>query len=61
MFNMGRPQVVETNDAVTENPELLNTDPLEKGFLIRLKMTDPSEMESLMDDKEYAAFCESEE
>lgn len=48
-------EVVEVNAALSENPGLVNEDPYEKGWLIRLKVTDPSGLDRLMNAQTYAA------
>ncbi len=51
-------EVVETNPAVTERYELLNEDPYGEGWLIKVQMTDPAEVESLLTAEQYAAYIE---
>jgi len=47
-------EVVEVNEALKEKPELVNTDPYGDGWMIRVKMSDPSEFdELLMSAEEY--------
>ena len=47
--------VTEVNDALREAPELLNSDPFGEGWIARVELGDPSEVESLMDAGAYAA------
>src|ERR1700751_3350933 len=49
-------EVTEVNTALTEDPELLNKDPQGKAWLIRLKLVNPAEVNSLMDAAAYQAF-----
>jgi glycine cleavage system H protein len=51
---------MEVNDALLDNPELINEDPYEDGWMIRIAMSDESELEKLMDAAEYATFIEEE-
>ncbi|MCS6949277.1 MAG: glycine cleavage system protein GcvH [Armatimonadota bacterium] len=51
-------EVVETNSAVTERYELLNEDPYGEGWLIRVQLTDPSEVEKLLTAEQYRAYIE---
>lgn len=51
-------EVVETNPAVTERYELLNEDPYGEGWLIKVQLTDPAEVESLLTAEQYAAYIE---
>ena len=52
--------VGEVNDTLLDNPELINEDPYEDGWLIRITMSDESELGKLMDAAGYAAFLEEE-
>jgi glycine cleavage system H protein len=42
-------EVLEVNDKVAERPELINEDPYGEGWLAKVKLSDPSEAESLLD------------
>lgn len=46
-------EVLEVNPALEEQPELVNQDPYGKGWLIKLKPTDLSEMDGLLDVEAY--------
>jgi glycine cleavage system H protein len=48
-------EVLEVNAAVVDAPETVNDDPYGEGWLIRIRMTDPSEVDSLMDAEAYRA------
>lgn len=45
--------VVAVNDALDENPELVNTDPYGEGWFIEIEMSDPSQYDALMDLSAY--------
>ncbi|MCS6885539.1 MAG: glycine cleavage system protein GcvH [Acidobacteriota bacterium] len=45
--------ILEVNQALTENPELVNTDPYGAGWMIVVKIENPSELDSLMSASEY--------
>lgn len=47
-------EVVEANEAVEADPSLVNTDPYGKGWIYKLKLSDPAQVEALMDAKAYA-------
>ncbi|MGX8697829.1 MAG: glycine cleavage system protein GcvH [Prevotella sp.] len=49
--------VVEVNEALEDQPELLNQDAYE-NWIIKVELSDKAELESLMDAKAYEAFCE---
>ena len=49
--------VVEINEALEDQPELVNQDAYE-NWIIKVKISDKSELDDLMDAKAYATFCE---
>ena len=49
--------VVEVNEALEDQPELINQDAFE-NWIIKVKLSDPSELESLMSAQEYEGICE---
>ena len=49
--------VVEVNEALDDEPELLNQDAFE-NWIIKVQLSDKSELNNLMDAKAYAEFCE---
>jgi len=54
-------EVVEVNEALTEKPELVNTDPYGDGWMVRLRLSDPSEVDELtMTAEEYEEYIEKE-
>ena len=46
-------EIVAVNEAVGERPELINEDPYGEGWLVRVKLSDPSETDQLMDPGAY--------
>jgi glycine cleavage system H protein len=44
------------NEKLAKQPELLNTDPFGEGWLVRVKLSDPKELDSLMDAAAYRAY-----
>ena len=48
--------VIEGNPALEDNPALVNEDPEEEGWFFKMKLSDPEELESLMDETKYEAF-----
>ena len=54
-------EVTDVNEAVSETPELINEDPYGAGWLIKVKLSDPSETESLLDAAAYKEFLKQEE
>ena len=49
-------EVSEVNPKLEDNPELVNSDPYGEGWMIKVKMTDPSEVGSLLDAEAYKAL-----
>jgi glycine cleavage system H protein len=47
-------EVVEVNEALRDAPELLNSDPFAEGWIARLTLADPGELDALMDAAAYA-------
>ena len=52
-------QIVETNESIAADPTIVNSDPLGNGWFFKLKIANPSEIDSLMDEKTYRAQLES--
>jgi len=46
-------EIIEFNEALEEDPEKVNTDPYGEGWMIKLKISDPSEIEGLLSDAGY--------
>ena len=53
-------EVVDGNEALVEDPSLVNTDPEGEGWFFRLRLSDPSELAGLMDAEAYKSFCDSQ-
>jgi len=49
--------VVEVNEALEDQPELINVDAY-ANWIIKVELSDMSDLDNLMDAKAYAAFCE---
>ena len=48
-------EVLEVNEELEAHPELVNEDPYGKGWMVRIRLIDPSELDSLMDAAAYEA------
>lgn len=48
-------EVVAVNEALSDNPETINEDPYGEGWMVKVKLSDPSETEGLMDAATYEA------
>jgi glycine cleavage system H protein len=53
-------EVVEVNQAVVDEPEKVNDDPYGEGWLIRVRLNDPAEADSLLDVAAYKALLEDQ-
>jgi glycine cleavage system H protein len=49
-------EVVEVNPALSDSPETVNEDPYGEGWLVRVRLSDPSEAESLLGSADYQAL-----
>ena len=49
-------EVRAVNPAVNERPEVVNEDPYGQGWLVRVKLSDPTELDTLMDEPAYRAY-----
>lgn len=50
--------VTEANTALADNPSLLNSSPYEEGWMIKVKMSNPAELDELLDAAAYTAHTE---
>jgi glycine cleavage system H protein len=53
-------EVVEVNDELTDSPERINEDPYGEGWLVKVKLSDPSEVDALMDAAAYKELLSSD-
>ena len=53
-------EVIEINESLSDKPELVNTDPYGDGWLVKIRMSDPSELDELMGADEYDEYIEAE-
>ena len=51
--------VVDVNSALTDSPRLVNEDPSGKGWFLKIKLTDATELDRLMDEDAYRAFLKA--
>ncbi len=54
-------KIVDTNGALADEPELVNTDPYNEGWLFTMQPEHATEIEELMDDEAYESFVASSE
>ena len=54
-------EIIEVNDAVSDDPELLNEDPQGEGWLVKLRFSSAADLKSLMTAEQYEEFIQSGE
>ncbi len=47
-------EIVEVNEVIMDSPELVNSDPLDEGWLFKVRIVEATEMDSLMDATAYS-------
>lgn len=50
--------VVEVNEALESDPQLINKDAM-ANWIVKVELADPSELDNLMDEEAYKAFCDT--
>lgn len=53
-------EVIEINEALADKPELVNTDPYGDGWMVKIRISDPTELDDLMPAAEYDEYTERE-
>lgn len=64
VFDLNSPvtgQVTEINQALIDNLDILQTDAYEQGWMVKVKLENPEELQDLMDAAAYEAFVKTEE
>ena len=56
LFSPVSGEVIEVNDRLLDHPEIANEDPFGEGWLIRIRLTDASELDALLTAEEYESF-----
>jgi glycine cleavage system H protein len=51
-------KVIEVNQALIDTPEVLNESPYTEGWLVKVQVSDESELDKLMDAPAYDAYCQ---
>jgi len=49
-------EIVKVNDALGDTPEIVNADPLGEGWMIHVRLEDPSQVDAMMSADEYEAY-----
>jgi glycine cleavage system H protein len=53
-------EIVEVNEDLAESPQLVNEDPYGDGWMVKIALSDPTELETLMSASEYEAYVKEE-
>ena len=59
MFMPASGEVLEFNEELTTKPEIINHDPYVKGWVIKIKLSDPGELAELLDATQYSALIQA--
>lgn len=51
-------EVLESNEDLLDTPEILNSDPYDQGWLLKIRIDDLSELDQLMDPAAYSTYCD---
>lgn len=54
-------EVTAVNESLAEHPHVVNEAAMTDGWFIKINITDATEVNGLMDDEAYQAFCEAED
>ncbi len=54
-------EIIGVNDNLPDTPEVLNSDPYAAGWLVKVQLENPDELDELMDSAAYSAYCEERE
>ena len=54
-------EVIEVNESLLDTPEQVNDSPYDDGWFLKIRMTDPSELDTLFDAEQYQAQIEAED
>jgi glycine cleavage system H protein len=60
LFSPVSGEVIEVNEALADNPALVNTDPWGDGWMVRIRLSDATEVDELMNAEEYDEYIEKE-
>ena len=60
LFSPVSGEVIEFNESLEDTPELINEDPYGEGWIVKIKMDNPDEIESLLSAEKYAEITGSE-
>lgn len=54
-------KVLEVNSSLSDSPELVNSDPFGKAWMLKIELTNPADLDDLMNAAAYEAYCQERE
>ncbi|HYM60832.1 MAG TPA: glycine cleavage system protein GcvH [Thermoanaerobaculia bacterium] len=60
LFSPVSGEVIEINDALADKPELINLDPYGDGWMVKVRLSAPDEVDELMNAEEYDEYIQKE-
>lgn len=60
LFSPVSGEVIEVNDALADKPELINLDPYGDGWMVKVRLSAPDEVDELMNAEEYDEYIQKE-
>jgi len=60
MFSPVSGKIIEINEPLVDSPETINEDPYDEGWMVKIEMSKPSELDGLMDAKRYEGYIKEE-
>lgn len=54
-------KITSVNEALPEKPEIVNSDPYGEAWMVKLELSDPGELQGLLDAEAYRAYCQERE
>ena len=51
-------EIIAINEDLQSTPEVVNSDPYGKGWMVKIKLTNPAELDALMDAAAYTKYCD---
>jgi glycine cleavage system H protein len=52
-------KIISVNEGLSSTPELINSDPFGAAWMLKVELSDPKELDALMDAKAYTGYCET--
>lgn len=53
-------EIIEVNESLKDSPATINESPMDKGWMAKIKISNPKEMDDMMTADAYAKFCEEQ-